>query len=89
MNQEYEVVIVDGEIVTYSITDMVIGEQSSLICCLVEIDTDGDMSIVNPYTSKRLWIGSALDQPSSVYDAIARAIETAKELEFLGDPNAN
>lgn len=82
----YEIAQVGSEFVTYAITDATDRIDAGILGCVFEIDTDGDMSIVNPYTSKRLWVGCALNQAPDIYEAMARVLEVAKELNFLGDP---
>ncbi len=85
---ELEVVQVGDEHVTYSITEISDNDGSDLLqACTIEIHTCGDMAIVDPFSRRRLWIASALDQATNIYDAAARTIAVAKELKFLGDPD--
>jgi hypothetical protein len=80
---DHLVVEVNGEHVTYSITDAIM---PGLVACVVEIGGLGDMAILEPHSRKRLWISPGLEQHTDVYGAITRAIAVAKELNFLGNP---
>jgi len=82
-----EVVEVDGEHVTYSITEATDKFSIGYLDLVFEICTDGDMTIYNPPSKKRLWVASGLAQDTNIYDAMTRVIRVAKELKFLGDPD--
>jgi len=50
-----------------------------------EIGGYGDMTLIDPYTLKRLWVGGVfVDDNTSVYDGIRRVLAVAEELDFLG-----
>ena len=83
----FEVAQVGDECVTYMITDVNDQKFASLLTCAFEVSNHGDISIINPFSGKRLWIGaSAFDQTTNLYEALRRAITVAEKIYFLGDP---
>jgi hypothetical protein len=61
-------------------------EFQEFACAVFELDGYGDITLVNPYNGLRLWI-SAEELPrgkdTTVYEQMARAIELAREYQFL------
>jgi hypothetical protein len=84
-----DIIEVNGEHITYSITKGVDKTKIGYLDCVFEIFTEGDMSIYNPWDRRRLWVASGLVQDTNIYDAMTRVIAVAKELKFLGDPDEN
>lgn len=53
----------------------------------VEMGGYGDITMVDPWTCQRLWMGHALgtpESPATVYDALRRLIDLAEREQFLG-----
>lgn len=45
----------------------------------------GDMSMIDPYTLRRLWVGGASeDEQISIYDYLRKVIDEAEKIDFLG-----
>jgi len=45
----------------------------------------GDMTLIDPYTLRRLWVGQQVVGELNVYDAMRRAIDLAEAIDFLRD----
>jgi len=50
-----------------------------------ELGGYGDLTMVDPYTLKRLWISQSSIQGLSFFDAMRRAIDVAEAIQFLGE----
>lgn len=83
---EYEVAQIGDECITYSVTDMTCLEPGLLLTCIFEVSNHGDISIINPFSNKRLWVGAAFDQTLNLYEAMRRAMSVAEKICFLGEP---
>jgi len=61
------------------------GEFAGLV---IEAGGYNDLTIINPYTGRRLWLADALQEGDfeySIYDAARRIIALAEKLDFMGE----
>lgn len=66
---------------TYPTTD--IYEFGEFAGPIFEMGGYGDITMIDPYTGRRLWVGGAFQDGDSIYDAMTKAISVAEEIGFL------